>query len=356
MRVPFFKPPAQLSTGLMALSDAYHDGHASHGPEVRAFEEMLEDRFQCHAIATDSCSGALEIVLRELALRYKAKHVRGPTLLAPALTWNATVNAVPQPLYSPDAAVGGIEFWDVDERGIVKDPRDIYDADEVLLVRTNLYGNVSYSYGFEIEVVDGAQSFELGCDEDADATCLSFGALKSVPAGSGGAVLTRDSAIASELRAARHHGIDMDASGWDRMQKKAGNKHVMQAPIAAMCAAFLPFVDEWHEKRRELCDLYASLLDDHVDHVPLDDEGAHHAFVVLAPLDVDELQRRLASESIATMKMYTPLVDQPFWQKHSSSGYNNARSIGRRALALPLHTRLTDAEVRDVAEAVKRCC
>lgn len=338
MKVPYHRPPKELSAGLGALTDAYEAGHGSNGPEQAAFEEKLGERFDCLAVVFDSCTSAMEAY----AHTHSALRTR---ITVPALTWNSTANAF--------AKGGDVRLVDVDDHGRSHSIPQVTPGERHLDVAVSLYGNPTDRRLFPncIQVIDGAQGFEHGFVPTSHATFLSFGALKSLPIGMGGALLTRDQSLARDASLHRDHGIDRKISRHQLV--KHATKSTLSAPLCAMGSELLQFVDEWLDRRETISHRYAFEL--RVPHVPHAEGSCHHAFIVL-PDKPDRLQTWLAKQGIGSMRMYEALPDQKAWDHGPDAAmlFPNACHIGRRAVSLPLYPAMTMGEVSYVIDEVNR--
>jgi dTDP-4-amino-4,6-dideoxygalactose transaminase len=336
VRVPYFRPPDELSHGLEAMNAAYLAGHATQGPEVAEFERALAARLGVepeNVVGTSSCTDALIATLTVL---------RPGRAIVPALTWNATANA-------PEVAGAETVLADVDERGCL-DPGGASADSRTALLPVSLYGNDFdegiFALGSPV-VVDGAQALELGHHPRAFATCFSFHAVKSLPLGQGGAAVLSDRSAADDARRVVQHGFSF-GPGVRAQVTKPGFRSFMTAPTAAMGTALLPFVDGWAERRRAVGERYAKAFEG-LPQIPRADRDAWHMFVLL-PHDRDGLRAHCAAAGVDTAPYYTALPDQPAWQ--GDWACPRAVEIGRRATSLPLHPTLRPDEVEHVAETV----
>ena len=83
-----------------------------------------------------------------------------------------------------------------------------------------------------------------------------------------------------------------------------------------------------------------------------DSGHVYHLFVVRSP-DRDALQAHLRASAIETLIHYpVPLPDQPAFAGIARGEYPVAARAAREILSLPLHPRLTDADVARVSAAV----
>lgn len=336
MRVPYFRPPAELPAGLEAMNRAYLAGHATQGPEVAEFEAALAERFGVepeHVVGTSSCTDALIVALAVLAPE---------RAIAPALTWNATANA-------PEVAGVPTTLVDVDEHACIDAGAAAAVAGpDAAVLPVGLYGNAFDERVLDSAatvIVDAAQTLEHGHHPAAAATCFSFHAVKSLPLGQGGAAVFSDRGAADEARRVAQHGFSFGA-GVRTQVTKPGLRAFLTAPVAAMGAALLPHVDGWAERRREIGTTYARELGG-LPQVPRAARDAWHMFVLL-PEDRDGFRARCSAAGVDTAAYYTALPEQPAWA--GDWDCPRATWLGRRATALPLHPTLTDAEVARVVE------
>jgi perosamine synthetase len=178
--------------------------------------------------------------------------------------------------------------------------------------------------------------------------CLSFHPRKLVTTGEGGAVTTGDAELAAAVRRLRHHGIGADGD----LAVPSTNYRLADV----LCALGIPQLrrlDELHAARARLAAGYAERLAGVVE-LPGADEGDVHgwqAYVVRLPRR-DEALGALRAEGIE--------VQIGTYALHRLSAYGDqgpfpgADAAFEQALALPLHSRLTAADLDRVAAGVAR--
>jgi dTDP-4-amino-4,6-dideoxygalactose transaminase len=192
---------------------------------------------------------------------------------------------------------------------------------------------------------DGRRAGSLG-----DAAAFSFYPSKNLGAlGDGGAVTTRDPALAERVRALR----DLGQLGKGNHQL-AGFNERLDGMQAALLRVKLPHLDAGNGARREHAATYRAVLGD----VRLLAETGrspcvYHLFPVRVP-DRDGLRAALADEGIGTGVHYSPAVpDQPpFAAARSADDGANARAWAAEELSLPMSPELTRDEVERSAEAL----
>jgi dTDP-4-amino-4,6-dideoxygalactose transaminase len=178
--------------------------------------------------------------------------------------------------------------------------------------------------------------------------CLSFHPRKIVTTGEGGAVTTNDAALAAEVRRLRHHGID---PGGDI---RSASTNYRLADI--LCAVGIPQLRRLAEllaERARVAHGYTERLSGVVQ-VPAADEGDTHGWQAY----VVSLDRK--AEALETLRAEGIEVQIGTYALHRLSAYRDQGSFPGadaafdRALALPLHSRLTDDDLDRVAAGVAR--
>jgi dTDP-4-amino-4,6-dideoxygalactose transaminase len=177
--------------------------------------------------------------------------------------------------------------------------------------------------------------------------CLSFHPRKVVTTGEGGAVTTNDAELAEAVRRLRHHG-------WQGDDMPAPGFNYRLADI--LCAVGIPQMrrlDELVAARRRVAELYGERLGGVVG-TPAPDDGDTHGWQAY----VVRLSRR--DEALAALRAAGIEAQIGTFALHRLAAYREqgefpgADSCFERALALPLHSRLTEEDVDRVCEVVRR--
>jgi perosamine synthetase len=179
--------------------------------------------------------------------------------------------------------------------------------------------------------------------------CLSFHPRKIVTTGEGGAVTTNDDAIAATVAAERNHGWrslvppDLPAPGL--------NYRISDI----LCAVGIPQMrrlDELLAERTRVAAGYSERLADLPVLLPRADEGDVHGWQAYV-LQVDDRDRVLAGLRAQGIEAQIGTYSLPLLGAYADQGeFPGARRVFERALALPFHTKLTDADLDRVAEAL----
>jgi perosamine synthetase len=194
----------------------------------------------------------------------------------------------------------------------------------------------------------GARRAGRACGSLGLAGCLSFHPRKIVTTGEGGAVTTDEDRVADAVRRLRHHGWrddDMPAPGLN---------YRLSDLLCAIGTTQVARLDELLAERTRIAAAYAERLRDLPVVLPEADEGDVHgwqAYVIQVERRDDVLEALRDQGIEAQIGTYAlPLLgayrDQGF--------YPGATHAYEHALALPFHTRLTEAELDRVAEALDK--
>ncbi|MCB9495701.1 MAG: DegT/DnrJ/EryC1/StrS family aminotransferase [Fibrobacteria bacterium] len=190
------------------------------------------------------------------------------------------------------------------------------------------------------------------CGSFGDAAAFSFYPGKNLGAlGDGGAVTTSDPGLDARVRLWRNYGSRVkyvhDLPGWNSR---------MEELQAAFLAVRLRHLESDNLVRRRAAELYTEALRDVPGvRLPRPPEAATpswHLFPVLCE-DRDLVQTRLEAAGITTLVHYpTPLHLQPCLETRGERSLPAAKRWCDQTLSLPIHPRITEAEVRYVSAAV----
>jgi dTDP-4-amino-4,6-dideoxygalactose transaminase len=189
-------------------------------------------------------------------------------------------------------------------------------------------------------------------------TCFSFGPMKNLTCGEGGAVVSRTAEQAQTLRRMRTVGITQtlaqrsvtttyDVTGF-------GVRAHLSSLNAAIGLAQLAHFDQARTIRRQLWGRYAAALADLPD-VGLTDVDIDHTIpfnlVVQIP-DRDRIFHRMRAAGIGVGVHYPPNHLQPAFAAWATS-LPTTEEIGQRILRLPFHPSLSFDDVDQVVAALR---
>lgn len=325
------------------------------GPEVDAFErEFAALSGAPHAIGTGNGTDAIAAVLRALGVGPGDEVITTP--LSAAYTALAIVMAGARPV-----------FADIDPERLTLDPAAVERAITTrtkALLPVHLYGQPADMKAFAALasrrglalIEDCCQAHLATCDGQAVGTYGVAGAFSFYPTknlgalGDGGAVITRDAALAERLRCLRnggqtdrYHHVEMGVnSRLDELQ-------------AAILRARLPLLRARTEQRRALAAEYRRRLSDAPVSVPVEMDPGHvyHLFPVRTTRRT-ALQAHLHSAGIDTLVHYPVAISrQPAFTSTHPAECPIANRAADEVLSLPLHPGLSLADVAVVSDAVR---
>jgi perosamine synthetase len=335
---------------LEAVREVFESGALTMGPKVEELEELVAAACGVeHAVAVSNGTAALHLAVLALGIG------EGDEVIVPAYTFPATANVVRLAGATP-------VLVDVDPATFNLDVGKVYDAvtpRTKAVLAVHLFGRpldweeLQNAVPPEVVLLEdaagalGAKWRGMPCGGLGAAGCLSFHPRKIVTTGEGGAVTTSDAAIAAAVRRLRHHGIE----GTDIAEPSTNYR---LADI--LCAVGIPQLrrlDDLLAERTRIADGYTERLRDLVD-VPDADEGDTHGWqAYVIRLDrKDEALETLRAEGIEVQIGTYALHRLSAYRDHAA--FAGADAAFDRALALPLHSRLTDGDLDRVAEGIRR--
>ena len=326
------------------------DGQLTMGPRGDEFEELLARAAGTqHAAAVSSGTAALHLAVLALGLG------PGDEVLVPAYTFPATANVV---------ALAGAKpvLVDVDPVTMNIDPEDAarrVSARTKAVLAVHLFGRPARLEQLpDLPLIEDAAG-ALGalrrgspCGSLGLVACFSFHPRKIVTTGEGGAVTTDDGEIDERVRSLRHHGWSPSAA-YDDMPRPAYNYRLSDV----LCALGIPQLrrlDELLAARERVAAGYAERLAGLDLVLPEADAGDRHglqAYVVLVDRR-DEVMAALRAQGIQCQIGTYALHRLGAYRDQGP--FPGADAAFERALALPLHARLTEAELDRVAEALDK--
>lgn len=184
--------------------------------------------------------------------------------------------------------------------------------------------------------------------------CFSFYPTKNLgAAGDGGAVVTKDAALAERLRQLRQYG-------WGRKYitiELGGRNSRLDELQAALLRVKLRHLEHWNAARREWASRYSTLLTQTSLELPQDEPGHVYHLYVIASDQRDALHDHLAAAGIGSDIHYPlPAHLQP---AYIHLGYragmlpHTERQV-QRILSLPLYPELAQDELEQIVTVIRQ--
>ena len=335
---------------LAEIAGVLDSGQLTMGPKVEELEELLAAAAGAeHAVAVSSGTAALHVAVLALGIG------PGDEVLVPAYTFPATANVV--------ALAGGTPVLaDVDPVTMNLDPEDtarrVTPRTKAILA-VHLFGRPARLEELpELPLLEdaagalGASHRGRPCGALGLVGCFSFHPRKIVTTGEGGAVTTNETELAERMRSLRHHGWSPSAR-YDDMPE-GGYNYRLSDVLCALGIPQLRRLDELLAARERVAAGYAERLAGLDVVLPEADPGDRHGLQAY----VIQLDRR--DEVMESLRAQGIQCQIGTYALHRLGAYRDqgpfpgADAAFERALALPLHSRLTDAELDRVAEALDK--
>lgn len=336
------------------IEECLATGMVSQGKFVQQFEECLAKKVGVkHAIAVNSGSSAIEIVMRTLG-------VKGKDVLVPTNTFLATA--------------AGVIFAGGNARLVDVDPKTFSVSLEELKKRVtdNTAGVIIVHIGGiitpEMEKIKewcderGIWLYEdaahaIGCSLNGTyagtfgiAGSYSLFATKVITCGEGGAIVTNDDDLAAKIRLFRNHG---KPESWETFHTSVGSNYRMSDIVGTIALSQIERLDEVITERERIADVYSKLLEEKMPELEIikpADVCNWYKYIVLLPEGIDRktLKDKMKEKGISLQgEVYgIPLHRQPIAEELGFVGeYPKADDVCSRHICLPLYPGLTEDQL-----------
>ena len=361
-----FLPNMRTTEILPELERILNSGWIGLGPEVTKFEESICSYVSSqYATTTSSCSTALQISLRCLALEPGSKIATTPVTFVSTnhsilneghipvfvdvnpLTGNITPSSLMQALSNPP---------DLKCLFLVHLAGYPCDIDEI--------EKICKESGVVI-IEDCAHAFGASykgrmigdCD---NMCCWSFQAVKNLPVGDGGAVTTKNKHLDTMLKKLRWMGIDKDTisraqSGykWDYDVTDVGYKCFMNDITAAIGNVQIKYVTQDNARRKQIADYYRdNIRNAKKPEYHNDRQSSYHFYPVFFD-NKEKVYNGLVDNGIHPGMHYKLNTRYRMYSNSITTGdMSGALEYERTQLTLPIHTKLSDNDVERVVSIV----
>ena len=386
-----FSPPDISDKEIENVVEVLKSGWITTGNKTKLFERRIAE--YCHtnkAVCLNSATAALELTLRILGIG------PGDEVITSAYTYTASASViyhVGASIVISDTMKDSFEMdYDKLESLITEKTKAIIAVDvagcmcdydklfKIVEAKKDLYsksGKRQDLLGRIAVIADAAHSF--GAERDnkvsghaADFTCFSFHAVKNLTTAEGGAATWKEHAcfddedLYKEYMLYSLHGQSKDAlakntlGAWEYDIIFPGYKCNMTDIMAAIGLGQLDRYQSILERRKEIVELYNSGLQDCdvdiIKHEGVNFTSSMHLYLVRLNGKSMEYRNnfivRMAERGITTNVHYKPL---PLLSAYRNLGYDisdypNALKQYENEITLPLHTLLSDDDVKYVVE------
>jgi perosamine synthetase len=354
-------PSVSAKEGFYSYDAALKGWNSEWSKYLTKFERNFADYVGVkYAMATSSCTGALQIGLMALDIG------PGDEVIVPDQTWVATANAVRYVGAIPIFADVELDTWNLD----VKSVEGLITNKTKAIMPVHMYGHPARMDGlvvlankYNLKIVEdaapaiGAEWQGKRCGSFGDFAGFSFQGAKLMVTGEGGMLVTNNDDLYKKALKIWDQGRNPNKVFWI---DEEGVKFKMSNIQAAIGLAQLERVDELIEMKRRVFSWYEEILHD-VPFITLNKEINEARSIywmssirldVDAPLSRDELMKILKSRNIDSRPVFPAISQYPIWPKQQSP-QPIASLVGNQAINLPSGVCLSKDEVMYVARNIK---
>lgn len=381
MRIPLSSPDVG-EREIDYATQVLRSNHLSLGPWLPRFEEAFAAYAgRKYAIAANSGTSALHMCVRAMDLN------GGDEVITTAFSFVASANCL---LYEGVVPV----FVDIDPATLNIDPNKVREFLERECYRDSRGAVVDRNTGGIVRAILPVHVFGLPCEmEEIQAiaseyhldiledSCEAIGATyhgrkagtfgtagvfafypnKQMTTGEGGMVVTDDPQIADRCRSLRNQGRDNSGQWLNHVM--LGFNYRLSDVHCAIGLAQLERIEELLQKRERAAHLYDERLRHSPLQLPCATSGCNRSWFVYvvqfqgtqATAKRSEVRELLASRGIASQVYFPAIHRQPYYPQALRRIYGGLQETERAAdtcLALPFSSRITEAEINEVCEAV----
>lgn len=365
---PYFS--SKMKDGILKdISGILDSGMLTQGAYVAKFESKFKEKVGTdYAVATSSCTSALEIAIRTLGLKDTNILVTTNTWMSCAnvilLTGNKpifvdidadTLNMCTDDLISKLDSVSAI-LW-VHMAGLISPDffkvKKICDQKGIRIIE-----DCAHAHG---STIDGKMAGSLG-----DVGCFSFYPTKIMATGEGGMITTNNSDIARQADIYRNHGTTRNP------QKVLGldygvtchqpSQNYRMTEIAGILGLYqLDHLSEFVEFRRNIADLYRKYLNNipGINLLPKHEGHSYWNFFIILDkvINREEFAKILLHEyGIQTANAYSPAIHQQQMFKYYTTSLPVADDILHRHISLPMYITLQEKDIHYITNCIKDAC
>jgi perosamine synthetase len=365
--IQLFKPDIS-DREVAAVEEVLRSGWIGLGPKTAEFErEFAAFVGAPYAVALNSGTAALHLAL------IVAGVAPGHEVVVPSLTFVSTVAAV---LYVGATPV----FADVDPDTLCIAPEDIarkISPKTKAIIPVHFGGHPCQmdeisclAREHSVKIIEdaahacGATYKERRVGTLSELTCFSFHAVKNLTTAEGGMITCARPDWDRRLRNLRWMGINKDTwerttdgetYAWQYSIDQLGYKYHMNDIAAAIGLVQLSRLQDLNRRRREIVGLYnEGLADMHWAELPVEREYVRSAWHIYAirVTERDRLLAHLKAHGVAPGVHYHPIHLHKYYRRWATS-LPVTEQAWQRLLSLPMHPKLTDAEVSKVIDVIR---
>jgi dTDP-4-amino-4,6-dideoxygalactose transaminase len=203
---------------------------------------------------------------------------------------------------------------------------------------------------------------------EADVVVYSFQAVKNLPTADSGMICFKEEELDKIARKKSWLGINKDTFSrtakdgnykWMYDVEYVGQKYHGNSIMAAIGLVQLKYLDEDNEKRRSLSDIYDTIFENHNNHIKRvrfieGCQSSRHLYQIIVK-NRDELLSFLNENEIYPGVHYRDNTQYKMYKQEKNTCINT-EYYSNHLISLPLHLRLTEADIKHISNLVVEFC
>ncbi len=193
--------------------------------------------------------------------------------------------------------------------------------------------------------------FSIGSCMHSDVCVFSFHPVKTITTGEGGAVLTRNKKIASEIKKLRNHGILRGKNYWNYDINRLGFNYRLSDINCALGLAQLKKLKLFSQKRKKIFDFYIKRLYSYKNYFffpqAKNKRNLYHLFLI--GLNFKKIKKNknslitfLNKKGVFPQFHYKPIFEFSFFKKKTRKSFPGTMQYYKNFLSLPIFYNLNE--------------
>lgn len=361
-----------------AVKEVLLSDYLTCGPKVREMEKTLENYTGAkHAVAVSNGTAALHCACLAAGIG------PGDEVITTPITFAASANCALYCGAKPIFADINPETYNIDPDSIINHITDKTKAIVAVdftgqAVEIERIREICDKYNL-IFIEDAAHSIATKYNGQqvgslADITTFSFHPVKTITGGEGGACLTNREDLYVKLVLAHTHGITHDESimegaphegPWYYEQISLGYNYRITDFQAALITSQMKKIDKFVSRRKEIVNRYNEAFEKIPEIIVQKEiqqsDTCRHLYIIRLNFDKLSCTRReffdaMSAENVQCQIHYVPVYWFPYYQH---LGYEKgicpqAEKVYSGIMSIPLYPKMSDEDVEDVINAVKK--
>lgn len=346
------------------------NGLLTKGPKVKEFEKAYASYTGSQfAIATNSCTTALEIVLKSIGLQNTDE------VIVPSQTFIATgssvISAGGKVIFCETDDDFSLDFEDLKEK-ITRNTKAVIIVHFAGLIHPNILEIRDYLKENNIYLIEdcahsnGASINGIMSGAIGDFGCHSFYSTKIITTGEGGMITTNNEDHFKKCSSLRSIGIDINSSA--EIFTNIGSNNRMAEFESILGLSQLNRLEEFVEHRIKIASIYKSELNElllqgtlRFQHVPSNIRHPYWKFIVFLNSNKytrSEIQEKLLIEGVNIEAPYQPLMHlQPVFKNMyliKEGDLPKTEKLIKSHFCLPIHFKISEKDAKIISNIIKR--